>query len=268
MPIHPTAIIDPSAVLGEDVEIGPYCVIGPDVVLGEGCRLQHHVTIQGPSRIGARNRFFAYASIGQQTQDLKYAGEPTHLEIGDDNTFREFCTVNRATMPGDKTVVGSHNHFLAYSHIGHDCVVGNHVIFSNNGTLGGHVVMGDHAIISGLSAVHQFCRIGERSMIGGCAKVVQDVPPFCIVDGNPGVTRGLNLVGLQRAGFSEKSLRALRRAFRILFRKRLNVRQALEELEAEPDKLTPEARTLMEFARTTKRGLCPGPRGGADEDDA
>lgn len=267
MPIHPTAIIDPSAVLGEGVEVGPYCVIGPDVALGEGCWLQHHVTILGPSRIGARNRFYAYASIGQQTQDLKYAGEPTYLEIGGDNTFREFCTVNRATMPGDKTIVGSHNHFLAYSHVGHDCVVGDHVIFSNNGTLGGHVVMGNHAIISGLSAVHQFCRIGERSMIGGCAKVVQDVPPFCIVDGNPGVTRGLNLVGLQRAGFSDESIRSLRRVFKALFRKGLNVSQALEELEAEPDKLTAEARVLMEFARATKRGLCPGPRNGNGDDD-
>lgn len=267
MPIHPTAIVDPSAEVAADVEVGPYCVIGAGVVLGAGCWLQHHVTIMGPSRIGERNRFFAYASIGQQTQDLKYQGEPTYLEVGDGNTFREFCTVNRATMPGDKTIVGSHNHFLAYSHIGHDCVVGNHVIFSNNGTLGGHVVMGDHAIISGLSAVHQFCRIGERSMIGGCAKVVQDVPPYCIVDGHPAVTRGLNLVGLQRAGFPEEAIRSLRWVFRVIFRKGLNITQALEELEAEPEKLTPEARVLMEFARTTKRGLCPGPRGANGDDD-
>ena len=138
------------------------------------------------------------------------------------------------------------------------------MIFSNNGTLGGHVVMGDHAIVSGLSAVHQFCRIGERSMIGGCAKVVQDVPPFCIVDGNPGVTRGLNLVGLQRAGYSEEAIRAPRRAFRTLFRKGLNVPQALDVLEAEGP--TEEVRILMEFARTTKRGLCPGPRGGAGDE--
>jgi UDP-N-acetylglucosamine acyltransferase len=262
--IHPTALIDPSAELADGVEVGPYCIIGAGVVLGEGCWLQHHVTILGPSRIGARNRFFAYASIGQQTQDLKYQGEPTFLEVGDDNTFREFCTVNRATMPGDKTVVGSHNHFLSYSHIGHDCVVGSHVIFSNNGTLGGHVVMGDHAIISGLSAVHQFVRIGERSMIGGCAKVVQDVPPFCIVDGNPGVTRGLNLVGLQRAGYTDEAIRALRKAFRTLFRKGLNVPQALEALDAETP--TIEVARLMDFARTTKRGLCPGPRGGTDEE--
>jgi UDP-N-acetylglucosamine acyltransferase len=264
MPIHPTAIIDPKAEIAADVEIGPYCIIGAGVVLGAGCWLQHHVTLMGPSRIGARNRFYAYCSIGQQTQDLKYHAEPTYLEIGDDNNFREFCTINRATMPGDKTVVGSHNHFLTYSHVGHDCVVGNHVIFSNNGTLGGHVVMGDHAIVSGLSAVHQFCRIGERSMIGGCAKVVQDVPPFCIVDGNPGVTRGLNLVGLQRAGYSEEAIRALRKAFRTLFRKGLNVPQALNVLEAEGP--TEEVRILMEFARTTKRGLCPGPRGGAGDE--
>lgn len=264
--LHPTAIIDPTAELGDGIEVGPYCIIGPGVVLGDGCWLQQHVTLQGPSRCGARNRFFAYASIGQVTQDLKYQGEPTFLEVGDDNTFREFCTVNRATMPGEKTVVGSHNHFLSYSHIGHDCVVGNHVIFSNNGTLGGHVVMGDHAIISGLSAVHQFVRIGERSMIGGCAKVVQDVPPFCIVDGNPGLTRSLNLVGLQRAGFSKDQINALRKAFRVFFRQGHNVPQALAVLEADPAIQTPEVLRLMDFARTTSRGLCPGSRSAQDDD--
>ena len=265
MPVHPTAIIDPAAQIAEDVEIGPYCIIGAEVAIGAGCWLQHHVTVLGPTRIGERNRFHAYCSIGQRTQDLKYSGEPTYLEIGSDNNFREFCTVNRGSLPGDKTIVGSHNHFLSYSHIGHDCVVGSHVIFSNNGTLGGHVVMGDHAIISGLSAVHQFCRIGTRSMIGGCTKVVQDVPPFCIVDGNPGITRGLNLVGLQRAGFSTESIKALRRAFRVLFRSGNNVPQALEILERESP--TPEVLELMEFARTTKRGLSPGPRGAATADD-
>ncbi|MCB1225488.1 MAG: acyl-ACP--UDP-N-acetylglucosamine O-acyltransferase [Verrucomicrobiales bacterium] len=262
--VHPTALVDPSAELAEEVEVGPYCIVGAGVQIGRGTRLQHHVTILGPTRVGEDNVFFAYCSIGQQTQDLKYQGEPTYLEIGDRNSFREFCTVNRATMPGDKTVVGSDNHFLSYSHIGHDCVVGNHVIFSNNGTLGGHVEMGDHAIISGLSAVHQFCRIGERSMIGGCSKVVQDVPPFCIVDGNPAVTRGLNLVGLQRAGFSEDAIRALRRAFRLLFRQGLNAAQALAEIRK--GLLTPEVERLVEFAETTQRGLTPGRRATDGED--
>jgi UDP-N-acetylglucosamine acyltransferase len=260
--IHPTAIIDPSALIGEGTVVGPYCVIGADVELGPNCWLQHHVTLCGPSRFGSGNRFFAYASIGQQTQDLKYDGEPTYLEVGDENEFREFCTVSRATKKGERTVIGSRNHFLAYSHVGHDCVVGSHVIFSNNGTLGGHVEMGDHAIISGLSAVHQFCRIGARSIIGGCAKVVQDVPPFCIVDGNPAVTRGLNLVGLERAGFSKEQIQALRRAFRILFRSGLNVSQALARLDGEMPDPIPEVRLLADFVRTSKRGVTPGPRNG------
>lgn len=265
MPIHPTAIIDSGAKIAEGVEIGPYCIIGNGVELGEGCWLQHHVTLMGPSRIGAGNRFFAYCSIGQRSQDLKYSAEPTYLEIGDHNEFREFCTVNRATLPGERTVIGSHGHFLSYCHIAHDCVVGNHVIFSNNGTLAGHVVVGDYAILGGLSAVHQFCRIGERSIIGGCSKVVQDVPPFCIVDGNPGVTRGLNLVGLQRAAFSSETIAELRAAFRILFRKGLNATQAVELLRE--GELGRETAVLVDFAATTKRGLTPG-RKGVREDDS
>ena len=149
--IHPTAIIDAKAQIGADVHVGPYCIIGPNVTLGAGCWLQHHVTIMGPSKIGERNKFWAGSSIGQQTQDLKYTGEPTALEVGDDNNFREYCTIHRATSPGDKTIIGSHNHFLCYSHVAHDCIVGDHVIFSNNGTIGGHVTVGDHVIISGLN---------------------------------------------------------------------------------------------------------------------
>jgi UDP-N-acetylglucosamine acyltransferase len=266
--IHPTAIVDPTAVLGEGVEVGPYCVIGQGVQLGDGCWLQHHVTLQGPSVFGSGNRFFAYCSLGQQTQDLKYQGEPTFLEVGDDNEFREFCTVSRATMPGDKTVIGSHNHFLAYSHVGHDCVVGNHVIFSNNGTLGGHVVMGNHAIISGLSAVHQFCRIGDYSMIGGCSKIVQDVPPFCIVDGNPAETRGLNVVGMKRAGFSKEVLHGLNRAFKVFFRQGLNLQQALEVMDEGAGMHPEQVLHLVQFMRETKRGVTPGKRddGGSGEE--
>ena len=147
--IHPTAILSPQAETGRDVEIGPYCVIGDGVTLGDGCRLQNHVTIHGPTRIGAHNNFYTSATVGQQSQDLKYKGEPTFLEIGEHNVFREFCTVNRGTLPGSKTIIGSHNHFLAYCHIAHDCIVGNHVIFSNNGTLAGHVIVEDHVILGG-----------------------------------------------------------------------------------------------------------------------
>ncbi len=263
--IHPTAIIDPSARLGADVSIGPYCIIGADVEIGDGTWLQHHVTVMGPTRIGKNNRFFAYSSIGQQTQDLKYRAEPTGLEIGDDNTFREFCSVHRATSPGDKTIIGSHNNFLCYVHIAHDCIVGSHVIFSNNGTLAGHVLVGDHAILGGLSAVHQFCRIGTRSIIGGCSKIVQDVPPYCTADGNPARARGLNIVGLKRAGFSRDQMRALRDAFRKVYRSGLNNAQAVEELRAL--KLTPEAEVLTDFVAGTKRGIIAGGKGGVDEED-
>jgi UDP-N-acetylglucosamine acyltransferase len=265
MPLHPTAIIDPSAKIGADVTVGPYCIIGADVEIGDGCWLQHHVTVMGPTKIGKNNRFFAYGSIGQQTQDLKYAAEPTHLEIGDDNTFREFCSVHRATMAGDRTLIGSHNHFLSYVHIAHDCIVGDHVIFSNNGTLAGHVVVEDHVILGGLSAVHQFCRIGTRSIIGGCAKVVQDVPPYSTADGNPARARGLNIVGLQRAGFSRDQMRSIRAAFRKVYRSGLNNSQAVSELRAQ--ELSPEAARFTAFVADSKRGIIPGSKAGAEDAD-
>ena len=263
--IHPTAIIDTSARIGADVTIGPYCIIGADVEIGEGSWLQHHVTVMGPTKVGKRNQFYAYGSIGQRTQDLKYAAEPTYLEIGDDNTFREFCSVHRATSPGEKTIIGSHNNFLSYVHIAHDCVVGNHVIFSNNGTLAGHVRVEDHVILGGLSAVHQFCRLGTRSIIGGCAKVVQDVPPFCTADGNPARTRGLNIIGLKRAGFSREQMRALREAYRKVYRSGLNNAQAVELLRGMP--LTPEATLFTDFVASTQRGIIAGGKGGGEEED-
>jgi UDP-N-acetylglucosamine acyltransferase len=251
--IHPTAIIDPSAKLGADVHVGPYSIIGPGVELGDGCWLQHHVTLLGPSKIGARNRFHSYACIGQQTQDLKHAGEPTFLEIGDDNNFREFVTVHRATAIGSKTTIGSHNHFLSYAHIAHDCVVGSHCIFSNNGTLAGHVTVEDHVIVSGLTAVHQFCRIGQRVITGGCSKIVQDVPPFTVVDGNPCRARGLNLVGLRRAGFTEEQIKAISSAYRTMYRKGLNNSQAIAEIRSKP--MTPEVEQFIAFVESSQRGI-------------
>src|ERR1700724_4927143 len=162
--IHPSTVVDPTAEIGAGTIIGPYCVIAPEVMLGENCWLQHHVTLCGPMRAGARNKFYAYCSIGQQTQDLKYAGEPTYLEIGDNNCFREFVTVNRATAIGAVTRVGNSGNFLAYSHIAHDCIVEDEVIFSNNGTLAGHVLVQAHEIIGGLTAIHQYCRIGRHAI--------------------------------------------------------------------------------------------------------
>jgi UDP-N-acetylglucosamine acyltransferase len=251
--IHPTAIVDPGAEIGADVVIGPYCVVAAKVVIGDGCTLHSHVVVSGPTVIGKGNQFFPYASIGQRTQDLKYAGEPTHLEIGDDNVFREFCTVNRGTLPGTKTAIGSHNHFLAYCHIAHDCVVGNHVVFSNNGTLAGHVTVEDHVILGGLTAVHQFCRIGKHSITGGCSKVVQDIVPFTIVDGNPARARGINVVGLQRHGYSDEQIKGLRAAYKILYRNKLNIGQAIEALKATVP--AGPVQHLIAFVESSTRGI-------------
>src|ERR1043165_6532218 len=210
--IHPTAIIDSRSEIGTGTVIGPYCIIGPEVTLGAECWLQHHVTICGPTHAGVRNKFYAYCSIGQQTQDLKYQGEPTYLEIGHDNTFREFVTVNRSTTSEGKTRVGNHGSFLAYSHIGHDCTVGDEVVFSDNGTLAGHVRVDDNAVMGGLTAVHQFCRIGKFAITGGCSKIVQDVPPFMIADGNPAEVRGINLIGMERKKFPPESVKLIKEA--------------------------------------------------------
>jgi UDP-N-acetylglucosamine acyltransferase len=262
--IDPSAVIDPSASLGEGVQIGPYAFIGANVELGDGCRVGHHATIEGPSKIGPRNEFFPYAAVGFKTQDLKYKGEPTHLEIGAGNVFREFCTVHRGTGIGEKTVVGDGNLFLAYSHVAHNCIVGNKTIFSNNATLAGHVTVGDCAVISGLSAVHQFCRIGAHAIIGGCAKIVQDVPPFLIADGNPAQLRGVNHIGLERRGFVEADIKALRRAYRILADKTLNFSQAVEKIEASEDAPNAYVHYLVSFLKTTERGVIrPEPPAGA-----
>jgi len=252
--IHPTAIVDPGAQIGAGSEIGPYCVISPNVMLDENCWLQHHVTLCGPMRAGARNKFYAYCSIGQQTQDLKYKGEPTYLEIGDENTFREFVTVNRSTTGEGKTRIGSGGNFLAYSHIGHDCRVGDEVVFSNNGTLAGHVEVGDNAVMGGLTAVHQFCRIGRFAITGGCSKIVQDVPPFMIADGNPAEIRGVNSVGLERKGYAPDKIKPIKEAFRLLFRSKFNTGQALEAIRKE---LPPseEINQIVEFIEKTERGI-------------
>lgn len=252
--IHPTAVIDPTATIGEGVEFGPYAVIGPNVAIGDGCRIEHHVSIKGPSTIGPGNHFFPFASIGEKTQDLKYAGEPTFLEIGAENVFREFVTVNRGTAVGGKTIIGSHNTLLSYAHVAHDCTVGDHTIFSNNGTLAGHVEVGDYAVIGGLTAIHQFCRIGAHAILGGCTKVVQDAPPFFIADGNPAQVRGVNVVGLQRRGFTEEDLKALRRAYKILYDRSLNTTQAVDKVKEEVG-ANAHVGTLLEFVHTSQRGV-------------
>jgi UDP-N-acetylglucosamine acyltransferase len=252
--IHSTALIDPQAEIAADCEVGPYCVIGPTVKLGEGARLHSHVVLGGLTTIGPRCEFYPFACIGLKTQDLKYQGGKCYLEIGSDNVFREHVTVHTATGDGLYTRVGSHNNFLSYAHIAHDCTVGDHVIFSNNGTLAGHVTVEDHAIVGGLAAVHQFCRIGRMSIIGGCAKVVQDVPPYMIVDGNPAETRGVNKVGLDRNGVPEEAQKALREAFKIVFKSGLTLANALDRLSGElPQSL--ELSHFVDFCRKSERGI-------------
>lgn len=251
--IHPTAIISPDAKIGSHVEIGPYCVINAGVEIGDGSKLHNHVTISGSTKIGLRNEFYPYCTIGSQSQDLKYKEEPTFCEIGDDNSFREFCSVNRGTLPGTVTKIGNHNHFLSYVHIAHDCVVANHVIFSNNGTLAGHVTVEDHVILGGFTAVHQFCRIGRHAITGGCTKIVQDVAPYVLVDGNPAKARGLNLTGLQRHGFTEDEVRSLKDAYKTIYMRKLNRSQAVEELESTAT--DSHVAHLAQFIRESQRGV-------------
>lgn len=254
MNIHPTAVVDSEAELASDCEIGPYCVIGPHVAIGAGTRLHSHVVVDGHTRIGCHNEIFPFASIGKQTQDLKWRGGATRVGIGDHNTIREYVTINSATAEGDATVIGSHNHILATCHIAHDCRLGNEIIISNGTLLAGHIVVEDHAVISGLVAVHQFSRIGTMSMIGGCSKVPQDVPPYMLVDGNPAETRTINKIGLERNGVSAEAQAALRQAYKLLFREGLTIPNALARIEQELPPL-PELAHLVEFVRTSKRGI-------------
>jgi UDP-N-acetylglucosamine acyltransferase len=252
--IHPTAIVHPQAQIGANCLIGPYCVIGENVVLGEECKLHSHVVIDGHTRLGRGNEVFPFASIGLKTQDLKWKGGLTRVEIGDNNTFREYVTIHSATGDGETTTVGSDNHILAYCHLAHNVTLGNHIIMSNVATLAGHVTVEDCAVLGGLAAIHQFCRIGRMSMIGGCSKVVQDVPPFMLADGNPASTCTVNKIGLERNGVSDPAQTALRQAYRILFRARLTIPNALLRIEKELPAL-PEIQHLVHFVRASERGI-------------
>ncbi len=251
--IHPSAVIHPHAEIGADCLIGPYCVIGEHVVLGSGCKLHSHVVIDGHTRLGRGNEIYPFASIGLKTQDLKWKGGITRTEIGDNNTIREFVTIHSATGDGEITAIGSHNNLLAYSHAAHNVTIGNHVIMSNCATLGGHVTVEDYATIS-VAAVHQFCRIGKMAMVGGCSKVVQDVPPFMLADGNPAETRTINKVGLTRNGVSEETQAVLRQAYKLLFREGLTISNALLRIEKELPP-SPELEHLVRFVRSSERGI-------------
>src|ERR1700753_2844607 len=234
--IHSSAVIHPKARVDDGCEIGPYCVVGEHVELGANCKLHSHVVIDGYTKLGSRNEIFPFASIGLKTQDLKWKGGITRTEIGDDTTFREYVTIHSATSDGEVTSVGSHNHILAYCHLAHNVTLGSHVIMSNVATLAGHVTVEDHAVIGGLAAVHQFCRIGKFAMIGGCSKVVQDVPPFMLADGNPAETRTVNKIGMERHGIAEEVQTAMRQAYKILFREGLTIPNAVARIETDVPK--------------------------------
>jgi UDP-N-acetylglucosamine acyltransferase len=256
MRIHGTAIISPEASLAEDVSVGAYSVIGAHVVLAAGCRVDNHVVIQGPTRIGKRCHFFPFGSIGLPPQDLKYGGERTELFVGDDNVFREFVTVHRGTAQGGgRTVIGNHNFVMAYSHIAHDCILGDHIILANAATLAGHVTIADHATIGAFSGVHQFCKVGFHGFVGGYSVITKDVLPYSkTVSPREAGNYGVNTIGLERKGFSAESIRTIRSAFRVIRQSKLNTAQALAALKEQfaDDR---DVQPIIEFIEKSERGI-------------
>jgi len=253
--IDSRAVIDPGSEIADGVEIGPFSIIGKDVKIGAGTVVGPHVVINGPTVIGRDNRFFQFCSIGEAPQDKAFNGEATRLEIGDGNTFREYCTVNRATVKDDWiTSIGDDNWIMAYVHIAHDCKVGSHTIMANAATLAGHVHVGDYAVLGGFSKIHQFCRVGDHAFCAMDSGVTRDVPPFLTVSGMPADPHGLNAVGLRRRGFDRHQLRAIRHAYRVLYRSGLRLEEALLELEGEA-KESPEVAAMVSFIRDTSRSI-------------
>ncbi len=251
---HPTAVVHPGARLGDGVRVGPYAVIGEEVSLGRDTIVDANSIVDGFTTIGERNRIFPFASIGMEPQDKKFQGEKSTLEVGDDNIFREFVTIHRGTsLGGGRTTIGNDNLFMAYTHIAHDCVVGSHNIFANAATLGGHVVVSDNANVSAHCGVHQFCRIGDFAYLGGYTVVTQDVLPFSLTVGNRARLYGINTVGLERRGFSRERIAAIRSAYRVLQQSKLNISQAVAQLEK--DKSNEDIRLIVDFIRESKRGV-------------
>ncbi len=249
------AVIDPSAKIGENVEIGAFTIIGPDVEIGDGCWIGSHVVIRGPTKIGRDNKIFQYATIGEGSPDKKYGGEPTRLEIGDRNVFRECCTVHRGTVQGGGvTTIGNDNLFMAYTHVAHDCTIGNQVVFSNNASVAGHVRVDDYASLGGMVGVHQFCAIGAHSFAAGGSIIVKDVPPFIMVSGYPAEAHGLNSIGLERRGYSANTIAALKRAYKIVFRQSSTLQEAIAELKTMTAE-TPEISILIDFLSNATRGI-------------
>jgi len=255
MKIHPSAIVHPKAELDEGVEVGPYSIIGENVKIGKNTVVGPHVVIDGWTEIGEDNKIFQFASIGMVSQDLKYKGEVSYLKIGNKNTIREYVTMHIGTEGGGGiTKVGDNNLFMIGSHVAHDCIVGNNNILANLATLAGHIVIEDNAIVGGVVAVHQFCRIGKMAIIGGCSKIVQDVPPYMMADGNPLEIRGINIVGLKRKNLGSEVLHNLKEAYRIIYRSNLNTSQAIEKIKAELPEST-EIKELITFIEGSSRGI-------------
>ena len=254
--IHPTAIIDPKAEIGEEVEIGPYSVIERDVFIDEGTKIGPHVVIRHGTHIGKRCQISQFASIGEAPQFSGYKGEKTLLLIGDRNIIREFVTLHRGTVKGGgKTVIGNENFIMAYSHVAHDCQIGNQVVMANGSTLAGHILIEDFAIIGGLTAIHQFCRVGAYAIIGGVSGVLMDIPPYTKAQGDRAKLFGLNTVGLKRANFSEETLRALKKAYRIIFRSGLTLEKAMKQVGEDEIAQTPEVQHFLQFIQGSKRGI-------------
>jgi UDP-N-acetylglucosamine acyltransferase len=256
--IHPTAVIEPEVQMGADVIVGAFAYVGGRTVIGDGTIVHHHATVEGNTVLGRQCEVYPYAAIGTKTHDLKFRGGDPGLRVGDRNVFREYVTVHAATKDGDFTVLGNDNVILAYSHVAHDCIVGDHLVMSSQSALAGHVVVQDYVNIGWGTGLHQFCRIGAHAMLGAMAKVVHDVPPFMIVDGNPAVVRSINKVGLERNGFSAAQLERVKYLHRILYREGLNRAQAIEKIQAHPEAASAEFQRLLTFAAASERGLMPG----------
>jgi UDP-N-acetylglucosamine acyltransferase len=254
--IHPQAIVAASAKLGEGVKVGAFALVGEDVELGDGCELHAHAAVQGPAKFGKNNVFHSFSVIGGDPQDYTYGGERTELVAGDGNIFREYVTVNRGTQKGGgRTTLGSDNFFLAYSHVGHDCQIGSHTLFVNGATLAGHVTVEDFVTVGAFCPVHQFCRLGRYAYVGAATVITQDVPPFSkIVTERETKSFGINAIGLERKGFSEERLQALKRAYRLLLRSKLNTSQAIAEMkESLAD--SADVRELIAFIESAERGI-------------
>lgn len=249
------ADIDARAKIADDVEIGPWTLIGPDVVIESGTQIASHVVIKGPTHIGRNNRIFQFATVGDECQDKKYQGEPTRLEIGDNNVIREGCTLHRGTVQDrGVTTIGSHNLLMAYVHVAHDCMVGNNTIIANNAALAGHVSVGDYAILGGFTAVHQFCQIGAHVMCGAGSVVLQDVPAYVMANGNTVEPRGINAEGLKRRGYSPEAIQAIKKAYKIIFRQGLKAEEAVEQLMTMVTDF-PEVQLLIDSLQQSSRGI-------------